>query len=402
MSLEPGQRLKLAVITTHPIQYQVPLWRLLATDPALEVRVYFGADFSVRGYIDREFGVQLAWDAPLTAGYAYEFLTIDASVNDASQIRLHHTEMRMRLQQAAPHAALICGYAPFQFYLPLIWQLRRLHIPILLRGEVTDEAISRRWPKRFVRAVVLRWFYRQCRALLAIGENARRHYRARGVPDSKIFWSPYNVDTAWFEQQALRWLPEREAVRRALGFTADQPVLLFCGKLVPRKDPLLVPAALRLLADQSDRSIGLIVVGDGELRDALQVACAPLTAVTTAFVGFQNLRDIGQYYAATDGLILPSRWGETWGLVVNEALQFGKPVLVSDQVGCWRDLVIDGKTGFVFPVGNADALAQRLQQWLALLDGSADTLSAACRRQVAAYSSECAVAGIRAAALSVV
>ena len=365
------------------------------------MRVYFGSDFSVRSYIDKGFGVRFAWDIPLIDGYEHEFLTTDGVVNDSSHIRLDLAQVNARVQQFAPQAALVCGYAPFRFYLPIIWMLRSQHIPLLLRGEVTDENKARRMPKRLLRAAALRGLYGQFSGLLAIGENARRHYRAKGVPTSKIFWAPYGVDTDWCEQQVRQWEPVREATRQALGFTLGQPIFIFCGKLIPKKDPLVMAAALCALAKQCEVLPGLIVMGDGELRNALHTALASSPGVQAVFVGFQNQSELGKYYAAADCLILPSRWDETWGLVVNEALQFGKPAIVSDRVGCWRDLVVEGQTGSVFPAGNSAALTERMQQMVSLLAHSRDSMSVACRQKVTQYSTQRAVAGIRAAALNV-
>ena len=396
-----NQRLRLAIFTTHPIQYQAPLWRSLAAEPSFDVRVYFGSDFSVRGYVDQGFGVRFAWDIPLTEGYGHEFLITDVAVQDASHICLDRLQVKTRIQHFAPQVALLCGYAPIKFYGPIIWLLLQRHIPLLLRGEVTDQDRARQLLQHLFRAVALRGLYKQFSGLLAIGENARQHYRTKGVPESKIFWSPYGVDTNWFEHQATRWESVRDTVRQTLGFTRDQPVFIFCGKLIPKKDPLIIAAALGILMEQDRLVPGLIVVGDGELHDALCMALAATPAVRAVFVGFQNQSEVGKYYAAADCLILPSLWGETWGLVVNEALYFGRPAIVSDRVGCWRDLISEGQTGSVFPAGDAAALADRIRHMLAWLTESRDSISAACRDKVTHYSTAQAVAGIRRAALTV-
>lgn len=395
------QRLRLAVFTTHPIQYQVPVWRSLAADPELEVRVFFGSDFSVRGDVDQEFGVRFAWDMPMTEGYTREFLIADPTVRSAGQLHLKAAQIKARVARFAPHVALLCGYAPTSFYWPLIRYLRGVDIPLLLRGEVTDADQARPLPKRLVRAVVLYVLYHRFSGLLVIGENARRHYYACGVPAAKTYWSPYNVNTDWFDQQVQRWEPQRDAVRRSLGFAPDQPVFIFSGKLIPKKDPLILPDALRLLVEQSGLAPGLIVLGDGELRRALEDALAVLPQIKAVLAGFQNQREVGRYYAAADCLILPSRWGETWGLVVNEALQFGLPAIVSERVGCWPDLIVEGQTGSVFPPGNPSALACCMQSMLAALSASKDTVRTVCRQKVAQYSTKHAAAGIRHAALAV-
>jgi glycosyltransferase involved in cell wall biosynthesis len=106
--------------------------------------------------------------------------------------------------------------------------------------------------------------------------------------------------------------------------------------------------------------------------------------------GFVNQSQVGRYYAAADCLVLPSAWGETWGLVVNEALQFGLPVVVSSRVGCHPDLVVEGETGYVFTAGSVESLAERLAAIAAGPSLEADR----CRAQVAQYSDAIAAAGI--------
>ena len=110
----------------------------------------------------------------------------------------------------------------------------------------------------------------------------------------------------------------------------------------------------------TDHSMHLLMVGDGELRSKAE-ELAPAEAPVT-FTGFLNQTEIGDAYAAADMLVLPSDYGETWGLVVNEGMVFELPAIVSDRVGCGPDLIDEGTTGRTVPFGNVEELASTIKQ----------------------------------------
>lgn len=379
---------RLAIVTTHPIQYQVPLWRSLAQDPDLDLHVYFGSDFSVRGYCDPGFGVSVRWDVPLTEGYAHTFLSSSENLRT-----LRANGLREHVRRFRPDLALICGYNP-SFYVHALTVLRSLRVPVMIRAETTDVARERSRAKALARAAFLRAFYSQCVGFLAIGHNSRMHYLGHGVPPARIGWAPYCIDTELFGRQVEAYGPQRSALRHELGFGDDQTVILYVGKLIPVKDPLLIPAALARM-DTAERSgVGLVVVGDGELREAMENQCRSLLGDRAVFAGFVNQNHLGRYYAMADCLVLPSQTNETWGLVVNEALQFGLPALVSDGVGCHPDLIVPEKTGLVFRRCDPEALLAAMRQIRELLSRGRKAMTGACQEQVSRYSSFVAVEGI--------
>jgi glycosyltransferase involved in cell wall biosynthesis len=231
-------------------------------------------------------------------------------------------------------------------------------LPLLLRGESNGLREARGW-RRPVKNLALRWLFDGTAAFLAIGTLNREFYRRHGVSPNRIFTAPYAVDNDFFRRAAEALVPQRAALRRQERIPADATVFLFCGKLTPVKRPLDLLAAFERL-DAGDRAV-LLYVGDGPLRGALvhRAAGRPQVRVT----GFRNQTEIPRYYALADVLVLPSEF-EPWGLVVNEALNFGLRVIVSDQVGAAPDLVQGEDHGQVVPVGDAEALGRALQTCL--------------------------------------
>jgi glycosyltransferase involved in cell wall biosynthesis len=344
--------------------------------------------------MDEGFGVYFSWDVPLTEGYPHTFLSLDPGIKRPDDLKLNMAEFKQKLLAFQPDYALLNGYSPLPFYLKTLLALRLLGIPILMRTDATDVAVQRSAIKTFSRNVFLKLLYSQIAGFLAVGYNSRHHYRSRGIPENRIYHSPFNIDDELFAKQIKDYGGRRTEIRRELGFDEDQFVFIFSGKLIPIKNPLIIADAFRRLIDAGGLNLGLIVMGDGLLRRQFEAGMQALPGIETVFAGFQNQSKLGLFYSAADCLVLPS-WSETWGLVVNEALQFGMPVIVSDRVGCWRDLVIPAETGYVFPAGDAAALADCMSRVISLSKLRGNGVREACRRKARQYSMEQAVAGIK-------
>lgn len=384
---------KLLIFTTHPIQYQVPIWRALASGEDVEPLVVFRDAQNTKGYVDPEFGIKIQWDIPLLEGYLYIILKSGSPLRwTLAEYWRHWTRLLQIIDDFSPDCVMICAYAPFVFYVGALLASLRMQIPIIMRAETTDRAVPRSSAQAIMRSIVLRAMYKQLAGFLAIGQASRQHYLAKGVDTHKIGFSPYNIDTELFAQMSNRWLAQRETLRTEFGLGDQQIVFLFSGKLVPKKDPLTIAKAISLLPHTVREKVALLVVGEGELRSEFEARCREM-GCRSYFVGFQNQTQLGSFYAMADFLILPSTFGETWGLVVNEAMQFGLPAIVSDLVGSWHDLVNE-ETGFVFPAGDAVALANILTDVTVLTKDKIAAMRCACQEQIKSYSVEAATDGI--------
>ncbi|HEY7152874.1 MAG TPA: glycosyltransferase family 4 protein [Gemmataceae bacterium] len=379
---------RLGIFVTHPIQYFAPLWRELAADPNLSLRVHFFSDHGVRGAADPNFRVTVAWDVPLLEGYDHTFLSRNADLSKPLSIAL--PEARRTLREGQFDWVLIHGYT-YRFEIQVARAARRLGVPVLLRGELSDaKGRQNQWYRRLLRERYLKWFYKHINRFCYIGENARRHLRRLGVPEERLFFSPYSVDSQLFEEQYRRF--DREQCRRELGISSEQFVVLFSGKFIPCKEPLLLLEAVARLADK-DR-LTLIMLGDGEQRAESARRAMALLGNRAILPGFVNQSQLGRYFRAADLFVLPSSQFETWGLVVNEGMHFGLPAVVSSAVGCAPDLLREGETGLVFPPGSVESLAACLQKFLEA-PARARAMGAAAREHIRRYSTEASVAGIK-------
>lgn len=375
---------KLAILATHPIQYQVPWFRALSDRPELSVKVYFSMlpDPQQQG---AGFGVPFEWDIPMFDGYTWQVLENKARTLSLTRFFGTNTPgICAELARSRPDAVIITGWQSWSL-LQGLWACIRLGIPIIIRAE-SNALRERAWWIKLAHRVLLSRF----KAFLAIGAANQTFYLGNGVNPRAIFACRYFVDNARIRAQYDACIGSREDLRAAWGIPPDKVCFLFAGKLQQKKRVLDLLNALRLACD-TQLHIHLLVVGTGDLMEQ-SVHLVEAAKLPVSFAGFLNQSDMPKAYAAADCLVLPSDFGETWGLVVNEAMVCGLPAIVSDRVGCGPDLVLDGVTGTIFPFGDVSELAHRMVE-IAADHAGRKAMGARAREHVSEYTVEKAVEG---------
>jgi glycosyltransferase involved in cell wall biosynthesis len=348
--------MKVGVFATHPVQYHVPLWRELAASPDLDTKVFYFSDQGVSAKIDPGFGRVVTWDVPLLEGYEREFISKDP-ISDVTSSQI--PDLAEFLTKERFDVILLNGYT-HRFCRQLISMKRRFGYRIALRGEFTDVAETPRpWWKLTLRNAYLKWFYGKIDQFCPIGSEAIDHLKKRGIPESRMTLTRYSVDDSLIERQKAAFL--RAAARQALGLPEEAILFLFSGKLISRKQPLLLAEAAAALA--KNHRFALCYLGSGGQMSTVEALLRPLLGERLLMPGFVNQSELGRYFAAADVFVLPSAY-DTWGLVVNEAMHWGLPCVVSDKTGCHRDLVEPGVTGFIHAWDNAAELKKHLQRFL--------------------------------------
>ena len=351
----------LAIVTSHPIQYQAPLWRELAR-AGIKFEVWFLTPHAAKASYDREFDRTFAWDVDLLDGYPHRFLAIQDGwrLNRFNGIRLNATWTK----ELRTHRVTTLWLEGWRF--STLWSAaaaaHRAGIPVWLRGESHDLGPEQSWPRRWLKQIALGWLFRRVDHFLCIGTSNRRFYRHHGIPESRLAAAPYCVDNARFAAAAAELRPRRSELRARWGIAPGAYVALFCGKFIAKKRPLDLLAAARLQPVLDGRPLHLLFAGDGELAPALREALAAPGSPPGTITGFLNQSEIPGAFAAADCLVLPSDSGETWGLVVHEALAGGLPAVASDRCGCAEDLALPQGRRHVFACGDAAELAHSLQQ----------------------------------------
>jgi glycosyltransferase involved in cell wall biosynthesis len=368
-----GNRLKskvrLAYLVSHPIQYQAPLLRRIAQEPDIDLTVFFGSDFSVRGYKDEGFGVGVKWDVPLVDGYRYEFLpVIRDNANPGTWSPLNYgiySHLRGSKGAAGFDVLWAHGYSSLNALQGLL-AAKSLGIPVLVRAEPWLGDRDRSGPTLAAK----RLFFKLLRGLvdgaLPIGTlNAEywRHYLGEDFP---LYRMPYAVDNHYFQSRCEEARGGRAGLQNELKLDPARPVILFASKLQSRKRCGDLIEAYKNLSPEPGMEPRpyLVIVGDGEERAALERQAADSGLDGIRFCGFRNQSELPRFFDMATVFVLPSRH-EPWGLIVNEVMNAGRAVIVSDDVGCQPDLVEDGVEGCVFPAGDVAALTDALRRVLA-------------------------------------
>ena len=348
--------MKVGIFSTHPIQYQVPVWKALSETKGFEVKVFYFSDQGVSGSIDPGFGANVKWDTPLLTGYDYEFLSKSA-IKDANKFCIHNA--RILLAKERFDVVVLHGYT-HKFARQLVRLKRKFCFKLVLRGEFTDMPRRSTGLIDIVRNMYISWFYKYVDHFCPIGIDAIEHLKRLGIQDNCMTLSPYSVDNTYFELQRKKM--DRVECREKLGISPGSMVFLFSGKLIQRKNPLLLAAAAQQLVEEYPQII-LVYLGSGEQLDELTSRYSKVYKDRLILPGFVNQSELGKYFRASDVFVLPSNY-DTWGLVVNEAMHFGLPCIVSDRVGSRRDLVNPDRTGLIFRHGDAKSLESCLRKFL--------------------------------------
>jgi glycosyltransferase involved in cell wall biosynthesis len=373
-------RPRLAIVLSHPTQYYSPWFRWLRAQAALDLRVFYLWDFGVTARRDPEFRADFAWDVDLLAGYESEFVPNRARRPGTDHFwGLRNPALPARLAAWHPDLLLLFGYH-FATHLRLIAWSRQHRLPLIFRGD--SHLLGQPRPS-LLKRLGLRLLYRQFAAITYVGAANRAYFETFGVPADRLHFAPHAVDHQLFDPANSTHQESARRLRADLGLPADRRVVLFAGKLLARKQPAALLEAF-LAAPRPHTT--LLFVGEGEERAALQARAARSPAADVRFLPFANQTEMPARYRLADLFVLPSRGNsETWGLAVNEAMHLGVPCLVSDVVGCQRDLVTDGDTGWVFRAGDAAHLRAKLEEALAALARDAAGVKAQALARIAGY-----------------
>lgn len=381
---------RLAIVSTHPIQYQAPWFRKLAAHPALKMHVYYCHKATPQEQARAGFGVAFDWDVPLLDGYPYTFLRNVANPVGPGRFAGFDTpEIKTIIGRRQYDAVLINGWH-YKSAWQAIWACWKSGVKVLVWSDSHLHS-PRSMPKKMAKTLVYRSFIPRFDGCLSVGKWSREYFLYYGARPERIFFVPHPVDENRITAESCRLEPIRSQLRRQWGLDEKGVVFVFAGKFTEKKRPMDFVRAINRAKLQGAAVQGLMV-GDGPLRarceDFIRAHDSPIR-----FTGFLNQSQIVAAYVASDLLVLPSDGAETWGLVVNEAMSCGRSCIVSDYVGCGPDLIEVGKTGAIFPLGDVDALAGLMTD-LARDPSHIAFMSAQARLRIQKYSTEAAVEGV--------
>ena len=315
------------------MQYYAPLFQLMAKQQ--DIKVFYAPKASENKF-DEGFGRNINWDIPLLHGYNHLFSHRLKDINDYR-----------------PTAILIYGWA-YISHLKIILHFSK-RITVLFRGDSTILDPISRW-RAILKSYLLRMVYNRIDFALYVGSNNKAYFEQYGLNSKQLIYARHAVENTRFA--ANRQL-EAAKLRTSLGIANSDMLILFAGKLIPKKKPdMLLKAFGRLTVPGAH----LLFVGNGILENTLKKNALTLPNQNCIhFLSFQNQQRMPVIYQSGDLFCMPSAGpGESWGLTINEAMAAGKAILSSDKVGGAADL-IDDNNGKIFTSGDLSDLTNKLQ-----------------------------------------
>jgi len=383
-----NRRYRVLTIASHPVQYGAPIFRLMAQHPQLDFQVAYCSLRGANAGHDPEFGATVKWDVPLLDGYSWTEVRNRGSGAE-SFFGLRNPGL-WKLIRSGGFDAVICqlSYLRASFWIAYLAALsRRTAFLFGTDAAAIEPRDGRNW-KRVFKRVAWPMVFRLASQVLTASSAGYDMMRSLGIAEDRISMTLDTVDNSWWLAEAAR--ADRAAVRRAWGLSDEEKIVLFCGKLQPWKHPLDV---LRAFAAAGIPGTRLVFAGEGAERSRLEAEASKLgIRERVHFLGFVNQSQLPGVYKASDLMVIASEY-EPFGLVVNEAMLCSCPVVASDKVGAVRDLIVPGRTGFVYRCGDTRALASILQRSLSDLAQLSEIRSGALER-IEAWSPQASVAAL--------
>jgi len=355
-------RYRVAVVAPTCFYYQVPIFKELAADNQIDLKVFFCSDEALSGSdVPKKFMTESDWgiDEDLLHGYDYKFMKNSSPWPSYLKpfVGLINLGIWRDIVRYKPNAVILMSWMNTTWWMAIMACLF-LRIPFFY---LTDQNLQRdlaasRWKVGLKKLILGKGIFRMASGFLCAGSANRDLYRFYGVPEEKLI--PFAF--SWGYDRLLKISDEKAMekaeLRQQFGIPEDRFVVLYCGRMSPEKSPMYLLKAFEKIRHPKKT---LLFVGDGSLRGELQRYADDHGMESVRFVGFKTRREVPDYYTVSDLLVLPSD-RETWGIVVNEAMCFRLPVITSDQVGAVHDMIDDGRNGFSFPQGDIDALAEKI------------------------------------------
>jgi glycosyltransferase involved in cell wall biosynthesis len=356
-----GEPVRLGLLAASPVYYQEPLYRLLASDRRLDFTAIFASTEGVRPS-EGGYGRFVDFGVDMLRGYNSAFLrqadVVSVTVRGGTgtaPFALRDPDVIRAIRRGRYEVLWLHGYNFVTHVLAVTTQRLR-------RGKVLireDQNLRRRRPqwKTLVKSLGLRAMFHRAYGLYVGSEN-REWFCRFGVPAERLFFTPYAVDNDALRSADIELRPVRSLLRAELGITSDSPLILFVGRLIPEKQPdLLLEAFCQVRQEQR---CSLAFVGTGPLDEALRTRVERDGIPDVHFPGFRPQPEIARVYTAADIFALVSVH-DTWGIAVNEAMNFSLPVVATDTVAASADLLEDGESGFIVRSGDVEMLTRRLR-----------------------------------------
>lgn len=378
---------KTVILTEIIAPYRIPVFNVLAQRTGLDLHVIFLAetDETLRQW--RVYKDEIRFSYQVLPSWRWRAGKSSFLVNRGLWSALNKVKLEV----------LICGgYAYAASWEALLWA-RRQGVEFVLWSESNRHDARRRraaveWLKTY--------FLRHCDRFVVPGKASFEYLRSLGAAASSIVTAPNAVDNRWYAAQAESVRSHaaafREKMRLKLKLKLPLRFILFVGRLVREKGVFDLLAGYAKLESGVRSEVGLVFAGDGVAKEELMQQAKLISASAICFPGFAQREDLAGLYALAEALVLPTH-SDPWGLVVNEAMACGLPIIASSVAGCSADLVEDGWNGYVVPPRDLEKLRVAMETVVRQPELRRQ-MSARSLERIQNYSPEACAEGLAAAA----
>ena len=377
--------IRVALLTEIISPYRIPVFNALARHNGIDLHVIFLAetDPTQRQWLVYKDEIDFSYEVLPACRWRWGGWHV-----------LLNRGMESALDSFRPNSILCGGYNHPAFLQALIWaKFHRAHFAAWIESTGQDQ----RSPTLLAQ-LIKQWFIRNCNSFAVPGKSSFEYVRSMGAPAERIHTAPNAVDNQRFAALA-RLIREREAQCRAeLGLPPRY--FLYAGRIIPEKGVFQLLEAYTRLAPESRAAVGLVFVGEGSAKKELIsiMKASKVCPGAVVFPGFAQRDQLAAFYALAEALVFPT-CSDPWGLVVNEAMACGLPIIATDIAGCTADLVQNGQNGYVVPAAHVDKLAEAMAAF-ARDPQLASRMGELSARLIQDFSPESCAAGLAAAAIS--
>jgi glycosyltransferase involved in cell wall biosynthesis len=372
---------RVALLTEIISPYRIPVFNALARLKGIELHVIFLAetDPTQRDWLVYKDEIEFSYE--VLPAWRWRWGGWHILVNRG---------MWSALGRCRPNSILCGGYNHPAFWEALTWtKFHSAHFAAWIESTSLDQRHPSVLSKFFKQM-----FIRNCVSFAVPGKSSADYVRSMGAPAERIHTAPNAVDIRRFATLA-RLVREREQQCRA-ELVLPRRYFLYAGRIVPEKGVFQLLEAYTRLAPELRSQVGLVFVGEGTARNELMKNAANINPGTVVFPGFAQRDQLAAFYALAEVLVFPTL-SDPWGLVVNEAMACGLPIIATDVAGCTADLVHDRENGYVIPVANVGELADAMAA-VARDPQMASRMGECSARLIESFSPESCAAGLARAA----
>lgn len=351
---------KIAYVGAAPAYYFIPFLQKLHNESGVELNVFWGSKESTKRYVEKQFGAEVDESQGLLDGYKYHFLNnyIGKETYQKGFWHLNSFELYKIFRKDKYDFVIVHGWQ-YLNNINAIIAAKLNGTKVLIRAETPlNQELRKTKTKLAFRKLLLRVLFGLADGFLYIGQENKFFYKYYGVPESKLFYTPYSVNNEKFQTYICSNIDKKKDLRHSLGINNNDVVVTFVGKIFHKKRPLTLLKAFEKLNDPKAK---LLYVGSGEQESMLKQYIVERKIGGVIFAGYQSQDNLPDYLNISDVFVLPSGDGETWGLVSNEAMNFSLPIVTSNIVGSHLDVATE-KNGYSFELDNVDELANCLYE----------------------------------------